>query len=319
MEHATLLKISRFIALAGVAAMFLAGCTPTSSEQESGSDPLVFVGVPVDESQDIAESYRLMMNLISEATGRDVEFYQSQDYGTSTEALIAGKVDVSLLSVFSYVLATSRTESIELLGTVARDGGDLPGAYAYGIKGAGDASIQDLEDLRGKTVCYSDPGSGVGYFWPAYSMDEVGIDFDPVESKDYKAVFAGTFPQVAANVSNGDCDAGFLLDAIYDTALPNSDLVDMDSIEKFWTSPVLPGLALVVNSDAISEADAEKIKQKMLTLGNKTALVAEGICESEGECAFLSSAAWGFVESTDSFYDPLRELCGRLEIEQCSK
>lgn len=313
-----MLKISRFIALATVAALTLSGCAATSSSQESSSEPLVFVGVPVDDSQDIADSYRLMMDLISEATGREVEFYQAQDYGTSTEALIAGKVDVSLLSVFSYVLATSRTESIELLGTVARDGGALPGAYSYGIKRAGDSSIQNLEDLKGKTVCYSDPGSGVGYFWPAYSMDQVGIDIDPVESNDYEAVFAGPFPQVAANVANGDCDAGFLLDAIYDSALPKSDLVDINSIEKFWTSPVLPGLALVVNSDVVSEADAEKIKQKMLTLGNKTALVSEGICESEGDCAFLSTAAWGLVESTDSFYDPLREVCARLEIDQCS-
>lgn len=303
------------VALATATSLLLTGC----SAQQPESEPLVFVGVPVDEGKDPAESYRIMMDLVSEATGREVTFYQAQDYATATEALISGQVDVAVLSVFSYVLATSQNDQIDLLATVARAGGDLPGAFSYGIKRAGDPAVTTLNDLKGKKVCFSDPASGVGYFWPAYSMLEAGIDPDPIESEDYSAIFSGTFPQVAVAVANGDCDAGFILDAIFDSVLPNSDLVDVSKLEKFWTSPVLPGLPLVVNSARIDQASSDSIKSIMLERGNKTALVSSGVCENEKDCPFLSAAAWGFVEKEESFYEPLRDLCARLEISQCSR
>lgn len=306
------LQILRALSAVALTGLILAGCSANSSE------PLVMVGVPVDDSQNVAESYQLMMDVVSDSVDREVEFYESQDYASGTQALIGGRVDIAVLSVFSYVLATSASEDIKLLATVARDGGALPGAYAYGIRRSGDAAVTDLEDLRGKKVCFSDPSSGVGFFWPAYSMFQLGIDPDPVNSADYEAVFAGTFPQVAIAVSNGDCDAGFLLDAMYDTVIPRSEAVDMDTIEQFWTSPVLPGLALVYNASSVTEQEAEQIKAAMLAKGNKTALVEDGVCAEFSGCRFLSAAAWGFVDSEDSFYDPLRELCTRMEIAQCS-
>lgn len=309
MKRLQLLRALSAVALTG---LVLAGCTANTNE------PLVMVGVPVDESQNTAESYQLMMDLVSESVDRDVTFYESQDYGSGTQALIGGRVDIAVLSVFSYVLATSASEDIKLLATVARDGGELPGAFAYGIRRTGDEEISNIEDLRGKRVCFSDPGSGVGYFWPAYSMFQLGIDPDPVSSSDYEAVFAGTFPQVAVAVANGDCDAGFLLDAMYDTVIPRSEVVDMSLIEQFWTSPVLPGLALVYNSSTVSEDEADLIRTSMLAKGNKNSLVEEGVCTEYSDCRFLSAAAWGFVETSDSFYDPLRELCARMEIAQCS-
>lgn len=296
--------------------LLITGCANNTQQDQ---EPLIFVGVPVDEGIDPAESYRIMMDLISEATGREVTFYQAQDYATATEALIGGQVDVAVLSVFSYVLATNQNDQIDLLATVARAGGELPGAFSYGIKRAGDEGISDLTDLVGKKVCFSDPASGVGYFWPAYSMLEAGIDPDPIESKDYSATFSGTFPQVAVAVANGDCDAGFILDAIFDSVLPKSDIVDVSKLEKFWTSPVLPGLPLVVNSATVDDETANVIKNVMLEKGNKTQLVESGLCASEKDCAFLSAAAWGFVEKDESFYEPLWNLCARLEIEQCSK
>lgn len=309
------LKIITSLLLASLVGLSLTACAPAPVEDQ----PIVFVGVPVDEGKDPAESYRIMMDLIEDATGRQVTFYQAQDYATATEALINGQVDVAVLSVFSYVLATSENDQIDLLATVARKGGELPGAFAYGIKRAGDSSIKEIQDLKGKTVCFSDPASGVGYFWPAYSMFQAGINPNPVESQDYTAIFSGTFPQVAVAVENGDCDAGFLLDAIYDSVLPRSDLVDVRQLEKFWTSPVLPGLPLVINSLKIDQATAAAIKSAMLEKGNKTYLTKIGTCTSESECAFLSAAAWGFIEKEDAFYEPLRELCSTLQIEQCTR
>ena len=305
-------KILTLIALITFA-LPISGCSPDADQ-----GPIRVAGIPLDDAQNVSESYAIFMDLIAEATGREVEFYQSPDYNSGTEALIAGQVDVAQLSAFSYVLATSRTDSLKLLGISTRNPEAPPGYFSYGIKRAGDESITSISDLRGKRVCFSDPSSGAGYLWPAKFLAEAGIDPDPVTTVDIEPVFADTFPQVASSVSLGDCDAGFILDVFYDRTLADSDLVDLQTLDKFWTSTVSPGIPLVANSSRLSVKELEQIQAAVLEKGNKDYLAEVGICADTASCNFLTAASWGYVAGEDSFYDELRQLCDLLRLEQCS-
>ena len=295
-----------------VSALMLAGCSPADQ-----SEPIVVSGIPFDDSQNVEDSYRIFMDLIEEATGRDVEFYQAPDYATVTEAVITGQVDIAQISAFSYVLATSRTSDLQVLGISGRNPTDPPGYFSYGIKRAGDASISDLNDLQGKKVCFSDPSSGAGYMWPAKFLAEAGMDPNPSTTADFTPVFAETFPQVALSVELGDCDAGFILDVFWDKTLVNSEIVDLGNLEKFWGSPVSPGIPAVLNSTKFTEAEIVALNDMIATKANKDYLVDAGICDDRASCQFLSDAAWGYVPGDDKFFDELRELCTLLDLAQC--
>jgi phosphonate transport system substrate-binding protein len=307
------LKKWPFVPIALIGSLFaISGC---SSNAEEG--PIRVAGLPFDDTQNISESYEIFMELVAEATGREVVFFETSDYAATTEAVVSGQVDIAQLSAFNYVLATSRTDELQILGISTRDPGSAPGTYAYAIKRTGDDSINSIQDLAGKKVCFSDPSSGIGYLWPAKFLAEAGLDPDPLETKDFEPVFAGTFPQVALSVELGDCDAGFLLDVFWDKTLPNSDTVDITQLEKFWESTVSPGIPLVLNPSRLSADEIQKLEQMIEEKANKDFLVTTGICEDFASCKFLSAAAWGYVPGEDGFYDELRGLCDLLDLDQC--
>jgi phosphonate transport system substrate-binding protein len=308
-----MLRKTKFLSLMVVVATFLAACSPANN-----LEPIRVAGIPLDDAQNVEESYQIFMELVSEATGREVEFYQSPDYASATEALIAGQVDIAQLSAFSYVLATARTSNLEILGVSTRNPEEEPGYYSFGIKRAGDTSITSLADLKNKKVCFSDPTSGAGYLWPAKFLLEAGLEPDPVTTQDFVPVFAESFPQVATSVSLGDCDAGFILDVFFDTTLKTSDLVDLTTLEKFWTSTISPGIPLVANTARLSTEELQKISQMVTEKANKDYLVEAGVCSDKTDCSFLTAAAWGYVPRDDSFFDELRDLCNLLKLEQCT-
>lgn len=276
-------------------------------------------GVPFDDSQDVSESYAYLMDFVEEATGREVEFFQSSNYGSITEAVLSGQVDIAQLSSFSYVLATSRPNDLEIVGVSGRGPDEDPGYKSYGIIRADNSNVSVLGDLRGKTICFSDPASGAGYLWPAKFLDEAGLNPDPETTEDFEPVFLDTFPQVALGVQLGDCDAGFILDVFFDKTLVDSDFVDLDQLDAFWKSSVSPGIPLVINGSSFTEDEKQALREIISTKANKDYLVEQGICENRESCNFLSAAAWGYLQRDDSFYDGLRDLCANLELEQCTK
>ena len=292
--------------------LFLSGCA-----MDSTSEPIVVAGIPFDDTQNVEESYEIFMDLVADATGREVEFYQASDYATVTEALLSGQVDIAQISAFSYILASSRSDDLDILGISGRNPTDPPGYFSYAIKRAGDTALNSIEDLRGKTICFSDPSSGAGYLWPAKYLAEAGINPDPLVTEDIKAVFAETFPQVALSVALGDCDAGFLLDVFWDRTLVDSDLVDISQLEKFWESNVSPGIPLVAKTSNFSEDELIALTKMFGERANKDYLVSAGICDDRQSCNFLSAAAWGYLPGEDSFYDELRDLCRELDLAQC--
>lgn len=299
-----------FGALATLAVLASCAAAPSNA-------PIVVSGIPFDDSQNVAESYALFMDLVAEATGREVEFYQATDYATVTEGVISGQVDIAQLSAFSYVLATGRTDQLEILGISGRNSYDPPGYYSYGIKQAGNGAITTLSDLKGKKVCFSDPSSGAGYLWPAKFLYESGLNPDPALTQDFTPVFVDTFPQVALSVQSGDCAAGFLLDVFWDKTLVTSELVDLSQLEQFWTSTVSPGIPLVANTSKFTAQELESLRNMIQTKANKDSLVEIGLCQDLGNCNFLSAAAWGYVAGTDDFYDELRDLCSILDLREC--
>ena len=312
----TLLAASAALALA------LSGCaatdpsaTPTESTTTTPAlEKIVFAGLAMDENPDVSTRYQLLMDLISEETGLPVEFYEAPDVAAIVEGLTSGRAQLAQLDGISYALATSLSEDVSLVAAYSRGADAAPGAKSYGITRV-DSGIDDITDAKGLTVCFPDPAS-TSYLWPAYALQQAGINPDSAGAGDITPVFTGTPAQIGVAVQNGDCDLGFLIDTFWDRIYPTSDLVDMDQLTKVWESDVIPVGPLAAHSSLSSELQ-QQIRDLLLEKGNKDYFIAEGLCADAASCPMLAVSSWGYVATEDEFFDSVRQVCDALALEQC--
>lgn len=315
------MKKTIFAAIAAIS-LSLSGCAasePSTTPEETAIttpalDKIVFAGLAMDENPDVSVRYQLLMDLISEATGLPVEFYEAPDVAAIVEGLTSGRAHLAQLDGISYALATSRSEDVSLIAAYSRSPETAPGAKSYGITRV-DSGINEITDAKGLTVCFPDPAS-TSYLWPAYALQQAGIDPDSTGAGDITPVFTGTPAQIGVAVQNGDCDLGFLIDTFWDRIYPTSELVDIDQLAKIWESEVIPVGPLAAHSSLGSDLQ-QQIRTLLLEKGNKDYFVAQGLCADVASCPVLAVSSWGYVATEDEFFDSVRQVCDALALEQC--
>lgn len=306
------------LAATAALALALSGCAGTDQSATPTETPLekiVFAGVPLDENPDVSVRYQILMDLISEATGLPVEFYEAPDYASIVEGLISGRANFAQLDALTYQIASNQSDQIQIVASYTRDPEQQPGLKAYAITRV-ESEIDSLDDLKGKKVCFPDPTSSSGYLWPAKAMLDAGIDPDPVTSTDYTAVMTGSHASVGVSVQNGDCDLGFLADNMWDKIYPTSDLVDITQMKKVWESVLIPAGPLMAHSNVPKDV-LDIVHQVLLEQGNKDYMVEQGLCGDRASCPFLAASSWGYIDIDPSIYAVVKEVCDALEAEQC--
>ena len=310
------MKKTLFAATAALA-LALSGCAAQPQAEETLPEKIVLAGLPLDENPDVSARYQITIDLLEEATGLPVEFYEAADYAAVIEGLAAGRAHLAQLDGLTFVTAQNLSSDIEAMLGTSRLPGERANLVSFGIT-RNDSGITSLEDLRGKKVCFPDPSGSVGYLWPALALTKAGINPDPTNSPDISALLTGTHPSVAQGVFNGDCDAGFLSDIAWDKIVPNDETIDASELVAFWESDAIPFGPIAVNTSALPQSLRDVIKTTLLEKANKDYLVAQGICDDLATCLHLAGTSWGYVEVEDSYFDSVREVCDTLNLERCA-
>lgn len=310
--------ISVFSAAVLVSAV-LAGCTPQSPEQTSSQDwpeTITFAGLALDGSTEILESYGLFVQVLQDELGIAVEFSQAATSPGVIEGMRSGKIQMASLTTFAYVLAKSKmNDSLELLGSTVRSSTASPGVKVYGAASSTNSEVNSLKDAAGKTVCFGNPSS-TGTLFLAAGFSEFGIDGNPESSEDISPIYVGDAINSAYAVKNGDCAVGYLIDSTYNFSIPALDDLSQDDFKIVWESEIVPSAAFVISND-LPQSLVERVREIALTMLNKTYLVEAGYCATEEDCKFLSQVNWGWIATTDDFYDSVRETCRLVEAEIC--
>ena len=132
---------------------------------------------------------RLTFSLDNVEGLEEIEFVLATEYAGMVEGIIAGRIDVAQFGPFAYVIATKNGANLEVAGAAIRKQGAAPGYRSYLVTGK-DSGISSLEDLAGRSVCFTDPGSTSGFLFPSEGLLSVGLD--PSEgSTDITPIFAG--------------------------------------------------------------------------------------------------------------------------------
>ncbi|WP_114854136.1 phosphate/phosphite/phosphonate ABC transporter substrate-binding protein [Brachybacterium sp. YJGR34] len=273
---------------------------------------LVFAAVPAENSQSLAQTFDNVVALLEQATGRTVAFQDASDYAAVIEGQRAGKIDIASYGPFSYVIAKDGGVPIEAVAAPVHEEGTQP-AYQSLCYVTADSGISSLEDLRGKKVAFVDKASTSGYLVPMEGLMSAGLDLEA----DLTAVLAGGHDAALLALAGGEVDAAFAHDTMLQT-LTGSGQVEEGQLSPVWESSPIPEDPIALNTSTLDEETLEAIRTALQESANKPALVAEGICASEDECALPEEIEWGYVPVADADYDPIRQICTVTEADACS-
>jgi phosphonate transport system substrate-binding protein len=193
-----------------------APAAPAAGELGSAENPIVITFVPSGDTGKITTAGTAIADCLSEMTGLNFDMEVGTSFAASIEAMGAEKAQVGFLNTFSALLAGAKygvTPSLVAIRKYATNdldpdnalGGELEPFYKAQFIANVDSGINSFADLKGKTFCFVDPNSTSGYIVPRIILAANGINPDT----DFAATQnAGSHPNVAIAVYQGDCDAG---------------------------------------------------------------------------------------------------------------
>jgi phosphonate transport system substrate-binding protein len=287
--------------LFSIAALVLAGCgTPKLGTEDN---PIVMSFVPSGDTQEIIASGDQLAEMITEKTDLVVEANVGTDFAAVREAMGAGKAHIGWLNTFNYVLANEKY-GVDVALVTERFGST---SYKGQFNVRADSGITELEDIKGKVMCWVDPNSTSGYIIPRIMLAANGIDPDA----DFaKTVEAGSHNNSVTAVYNGDCDVG----VSYADARSSieEDFADVKEVV------VVLATTTDIPNDSVSfakEFDAEMRDQIVNAL-------LEISASEEGQEALNNLYSIDALQAADdSFYDGFRADLSKagMDIEELAK
>lgn len=156
--------------------------------------------------------------------GLPIKVYMPTDYLGVVEALRNRTADMAFVHPAGYVFANQEAKA----QIVAVDVWHGKTSYTSRIFVRRDSGFKKLEDLRGKTIAFIDPGSTSGYVYPMVMLIKKGLVKDRDPKTFFKeAMFTGTHEAALLALLNGSVDAV----ASFDLA-PEQYLKDKERVEK---------------------------------------------------------------------------------------
>jgi phosphonate transport system substrate-binding protein len=283
-------------ALAGVLGLSTAA-TAVQAQDCENPEALRFSIIPTEESVQELTLYKPVLDILSEMTGKDIEFYMPTSYASVIEAQLGGWVDIAVHGPNSYVIAKEQDPTIEVFATYAKKKGHMqeegPGYQAVLITKKG-TEFDTIEKLEGSVLALGDPASTSGNLIPRVEfMKLINEDLDTYFSK---VVYTGGHDLTTMAVFEGKTDAGFVASHRFDNVVDRG-LVTLDDFNILWRSRVVPQDPFTYRG-ALCQELKDKIKQTFLTLHERP--------EAAEYLANVNSNR--FVEMTDADYDLIREL-----------
>ncbi|MBI4572283.1 MAG: phosphate/phosphite/phosphonate ABC transporter substrate-binding protein [candidate division NC10 bacterium] len=228
--------------------------------------------------------------------GVPIKVYMPTDYLGVVEALRNKTADMAFVHPAGYVFASQEAKA----QIVAVDVWHGKTSYTSRIFVRKDSGFKKLEDLRGKTIAFIDPGSTSGYVYPMVMLIKKGLVKDRDPKTFFKeAMFTGTHEAALLALLNGSVDAV----ASFDLA-PEQYLKDKERVERLTyiaeTAPI-PEAGVIVR-EGMDPAVVKKLYD---------ALMAFNAPEYRPILKDFYGID-GFAPAKDSDYNPVREAIDLL-------
>ncbi|MBN1948467.1 MAG: phosphate/phosphite/phosphonate ABC transporter substrate-binding protein, partial [Candidatus Cloacimonetes bacterium] len=189
------MKIAKIILILTI----LVTITSCGREAALGSkrNPIKMYFVPSMEAGKIVTSGQAIADHLHQVTGYYYRVAVPTSYASVIEALGTEETDIAWLATFGYLLAHEKFGAEVALTTIRKGLASYRGQFVART-GSG---IEQLSDINGKVIAYTDAASTSGYIYPSALLAREGI-------VPQNSFFAGGHPQAILAVYQGRADVG---------------------------------------------------------------------------------------------------------------
>jgi len=310
----------------------------------SENEPLVWVWYPNESTPEMAESRAAVIEVASNALGREITEQLTTDYAIAIEALVNENAALSWFGGEGYTQAHEKEPAILPMVTNSGKSGTLSDAKYYSMLGtlieneedykiAGEFNLDTLEQKRFSFVSNSStsgfrvPSSVISKNFGVESEDLLEGGPDAVFSE---VMFGGSHQGSFFNVLTGKADIGAFCNSCvkdyiewvkgdYDDPAPGDiirvienadspfDQVPGKEVVLVATVPVL-NAPLVMNTNLLSSEDIKALQDAFTS--DETAANPLIFAPKDSEIKGMFRQGQRFVVVEDEWYDPIRVLSG---------
>ena len=277
----------------------LLACAPAQNTAPgSANNPIKMSIVPFLETQRLVKGMQSLSAALEKETGLKYTGDVPTSYAAVVEAMCADKVDVGWVSPLAYVLANSKCGADMQLISINTSNATT---YRALIIAHSDSPAQKIEDLRGKSFAWVDPGSTSGYLFPRALFEERGLSPDTFLGQQ---IFAGGHDKAVIAVQSRQVEAGAIFKDQRErmtSTYPNI----MQQTKVLGETADIPNDGVAYRKNLPKDV-VDKTNQALLAISSRP----------EGRALFTESIGTaGVAPTNDANYDVVRRAAQALKLD----
>ncbi|MSP02272.1 MAG: phosphate/phosphite/phosphonate ABC transporter substrate-binding protein [Acetobacteraceae bacterium] len=268
---------------------------PADPKEQTDPATLIFAYTPVEDPEVYRKIWDDFVAHLAKETGRKVVFFPVQSNAAQIEAMRAGRLHIAGFNTGSVPLAVN-CAGFAPFAMMASKKDEFGYEMEIIVQAAG--PIQKVEDLKGKTIAFTDPNSNSGFKAPSAILK---AKYGLVAERDFKPVFSGKHDNSVIGVANKDYDAAAIANAVMHRIVARG-VVDGTKLRSIYKSQTFPttGYGLAHN---LKPELAAKIKQAFFNFKwEGTALAAEYVKSSPPQEKYIPIVykdTWAVIRDID--------------------
>jgi phosphonate transport system substrate-binding protein len=209
-----------------------------------------------ENTQDRLKRYDAYQKLLQEKLGIPVKIFPAADYSGVMQGLAAGQLDVTEFSPSAFAGTWLDCHCVEPVVVPQEKDGTI--YYVALMVVRKDSGINSIDDMKGRSLAFSDPNSASGYLIPSATLRAKGIDL--ADGKYFSRTgFSGGHEQGVVAVLNrqydacvvwssgqGDESVGFSRGVL--RSMVDKGMLKMADVKVIWTSDKVPNGPWTVRS-----------------------------------------------------------------------
>lgn len=265
--QSNLLRRGVMLFLLGLTVLFVVGgCAwqPLPAAVPAGDRPLLRIGVcPVENIEKTQDQLQPFIEYLEKSTGFKVALTVTSDYRSVINQMRQKEIDIAWFGPFSYVLAHKEAGAQAFAGTENPKSGKI--YYSVFIVHP-ETGIENIQQLRGHRLAFTDPDSTSGYLIPKATLLKNGLNSE----KDLLSVeFLGQHDAAVLAVKKHLVDAAAVSSIILQN-MREKGLVGDKDYRIIYTSEAIPGSGAVwAYREGISVDALAKIREAFFSANHE--------------------------------------------------
>ncbi len=206
---------------------------PKDPKQWVDPATLIFAYTPVEDPEVYRKVWDDFLAHLSKTTGKRVIFFPVQSNAAQIEAMRAGRLHVAGFNTGSNPIAVNCAGFVPFAMMASKNN---EFGYEMEIIVQADGPIRKIEDLKGRTVAFTDPNSNSGFKAPSALLK---AQYNLEAGKDFKSAFSGKHDNSVIGVANKDYDAAAIANSVM-VRMVERKAVDGAKLRSIYKSQTFP-------------------------------------------------------------------------------